>query len=66
MDLLVFASGLGDIFPRDTLSSSGSKYIEIRPKDIHEVDSVQISQDTHGADDKCLVRCGELSVATLS
>ena len=64
MDLLVFASGLGDIFPRDILSSSGSKYIEIRPKD--EVDSIQVSQDTHGSDDKCLVRCDELSVATLS
>ena len=45
VDLLVFASGFSDIFPRDTLSSPGSKYVEIKPKSNSVDTSAQVLKD---------------------
>ena len=54
VDLYVYAAGLTDIFPRDTLSTMNSKFIDIVPKkptedDIQNMISAVKAQDTNGS-----------------
>jgi hypothetical protein len=64
VELLVFASGLGDIFPRDTLSSPGSKFVELRFKEPNRIRDNQVVCDN--PNDTTVAGNDKLLVSTLS
>ena len=63
VDLYVYSTGLSDIFPKDTLSPSNSKYIEIVPKNTLDTNN---RGHTTGVNEKLAQKTNDQNVTDLT